>query len=154
MSCRRPSTITGSTLSGAYPDVDFGQSRLYTLAYGRQSDNTVKIGSLELLQSSTVQTLFNTSDPAMQTGSVGEQTAAQVIADIGDEAFDLIIMNPPFTRNTNKSGAYSDTFAGAFAAFDTSKGDQRDMAKHMAVLKEGTCYHGHAGNGFGFRWSC
>ena len=29
------------------------------------------IGSLELLQSSNVLTLFNTSDPAMRTGSVG-----------------------------------------------------------------------------------
>ena len=43
-------------------------------------------------------TLFNTSDPAMRTGSVGEETAAQVIADIPDESFDLVIMNPPFTR--------------------------------------------------------
>ena len=35
------------------------------------------IGSLELLQSSNVLTLFNTSDPAMRTGSAGEETAAQ-----------------------------------------------------------------------------
>ena len=137
--------ITGSTLSGAYPDVDFGQSRLYTLAYGRQTDCSVKIGSLELLQSSSIQSLFNTSDPASRTGSVGEQTASRVTAEIADRVFDVVIMNPPFTRNTNKSGAYSDTFAGAFAAFNTTKADQSDMAKHMAVLKQGTCYHGHAG---------
>ena len=65
--------ITGSTLSGAQPNIGFGQSRLYTMPYGHQSDCTVKIGSLELLQSSAVQTLFNTSDPALRTGSVGEE---------------------------------------------------------------------------------
>ena len=43
--------ITGSTLSGVEPGIGFGSSRLYTLAYGRQMDGSVKIGSLELLQS-------------------------------------------------------------------------------------------------------
>ena len=77
--------ITGSTLSGVEPSVGFGSSRLYTMPYGRQEDGSVKIGSLELLQSSTALTLFNTSDPAMRTGSAGEETAAQIIAEIPDE---------------------------------------------------------------------
>ena len=79
--------ITGSTLSGIAPSVQFENSRLYTLAYGRQQDSSVAIGSLELLQSSAAQTLFNTSDPAMRTGSVGEETAAQIVADIPDAGF-------------------------------------------------------------------
>ena len=137
--------ITGSTLSGAQPNKDFGKSRLYTMPYGRQDDKTVKIGSLELLQGSEVQTLFNTSDPALRTGSAGEETAAQVNVDVPDGGFDLVIMNPPFTRNTNKSGVYADTFAGAFAGLNASNQDQRDMAKRLTMLKEDTCYHGHAG---------
>ena len=137
--------ITGSTLSGAQPTVGFGNTRLYNLAYGRQEDGSVRIGSLELLQSSSARTLFNTSDPAMRTGSVGEETAAQIIADIPDEGFDLVIMNPPFTRNTNKEGAYANTFAAAFAAFNANTQDQKEMAKRMSALKKGTCYHGHAG---------
>ena len=137
--------ITGSTLSGAQPTVGFGKTRLYNLAYGRQEDGSVRIGSLELLQSSSVMTLFNTSDPAMRTGSVGEETAAQVIADIPDESFDLVIMNPPFTSNTAKEASHIGTFAPAFAAFNSRDVDQRDMAKRMGVLKKDTCYHGHAG---------
>ena len=78
--------ITGSTLSGIQPETGFGQSRLYTMPYGRQDDASVKIGSLELLQSSSVMTLFNTSDPAMRTGSAGEETAAQVNVEIPDES--------------------------------------------------------------------
>ena len=137
--------ITGSTLSGVEPSVGFQNSRLYTLAYGRQTDGSVKIGSLELLQSSAAPSLFNTSDPAMRTGSIGEETAAQIIADIPDEGFDLVIMNPPFTSNTAKEAMHVGTFAPAFAAFASDDRDQRDMARHLSRLKAGTCYHGHAG---------
>ena len=137
--------ITGSTLSGAQPNVGFGKTRLYTLAYGRQEDGSVAIGSLELLQSSSTMTLFNMSDPALRTGSVGEETATQVVADIPDEGFDLVIMNPPFTSNTAKEASRIGIFAPAFAAFGSTSIDQRDMSKRMNTLKKGTCYHGHAG---------
>ena len=55
--------ITCSTLSGLEPAQGFGKSRLYALQYGRQKDGSVKIGSLEFLQTSAQWTLFNTSDP-------------------------------------------------------------------------------------------
>ena len=137
--------ITGSTLSGVEPSMGFGSSRLYTMPFGRQEDGGVKLGSLELLQSSTALTLFNTSDPAMRTGSAGEETAAQIIAEIPDEGFDLVIMNPPFTRNTGHESSHISVFNPAFAAFDASDSDQRDMSKRMNLLKRGTCYHGNAG---------
>ena len=92
--------ITGATLSGAYPNISYGQSRIYALKYGRQDDGSVKLGSLELLRSSQEPALFNTSDPDLRAGSTGEQTAAQVTVEIEDDSFDLVIMNPPFTSNT------------------------------------------------------
>ena len=137
--------ITGSTLSGVEPSVGFGNSRLYTMPYGRMKDDSVMIGSLELLQSSNVLTLFNTSDPAMRTGSAGEETAAQVRAEIPDEGYDLVIMNPPFTSNSTNEQMHIGTFAPAFAAFEASSQDQRDMVRRMSILKKETCYHGHAG---------
>ena len=137
--------ITGSTLSGAQPTVKFGKSRLYTLAYGRQEDGTVRIGSLELLQSSATMTLFNTADPALRTGSVGEETAAQVMVEIPDEGFDLVIMNPPFTRATNHEGAHADVTNPAFAAFGATQADQTAMGKRINRLGKDTCYHGNAG---------
>ena len=137
--------ITGSTLSGVEPSVLFNGSHLYTMPYGRMKDNSVMIGSLELLQSSNVLTLFNTSDPAMRTGSAGEETAAQIQAEIPDASYDLVIMNPPFTRNVTREGAYANTIAAAFAAFEASDADQRQMAKRMEILKKDTCYHGNAG---------
>ena len=136
--------ITGSTLSGMQPNVGFRQSRLYTMPYGRQRDGTVKIGSLELLQSSSTMTLFNTSDPALRTGSAGEETAAQVNVEVPDEGFDLVIMNPPFTRNVTREGETAGAVAAAFAAFQASEADQRAMADRMGKLKD-SCYHGNAG---------
>ena len=137
--------ITGSTLSGLQPNIDFNRSRLYTMPYGRQPDGTVKIGSLELMQDSQVLTLFNTSDPALQTGSLGEETASQVNVDIPDEGFDLVIMNPPFTRNVTREGATAGAVAAAFAAFEASEEDQRDMATCLGALNFHDCYHGNAG---------
>ena len=137
--------ITGATLSGAQPAVGFDKSRLYNLAYGRQEDGDVRIGSLELLQSSAAMTLFNTSDPAMRTGSVGEETASQITADVPDDGFDLVIMNPPFTSNTKHYGSGSGVLNAAFAALQSTQRDQSDMARRMRRAAVDTCYHGHAG---------
>ena len=142
--------ITGSTLSGIAPSVQFDNSRLYTLAYGRQQDGSIAIGSLELLQSSAALSLFNTSDPAMRTGSVGEETAAQIIADIPDGGFDLVIMNPPFTSNTKHRDAEGNVQNAAFAAFGASVEDQDDMSDRLTRLARNSHYHGHAGLGSAF----
>ena len=142
--------ITGSTLSGMQPNVGYDNSRLYNMPYGRQADGTVAIGSLELLQSSAVMTLFNTNDPAMRTGSTGEETAARVLVDVKDESFDIVIMNPPFTSNTKHYDADDGVLNAAFAAFNASKDEQDDMASRMKEKSRNTCYHGHAGLGSAF----
>ena len=142
--------ITGSTLAGIQPEIGYEQSRLYTMPYGRQEDGSVKIGSLELLQSSEVLTLFNTSDPALRTGSVGEETASQINVEIPDGTFDLVIMNPPFTSNTKNYDAEEGVLNAAFAAFDSSEADQKEMAARLKKMAGDTCYHGHAGLGSAF----
>ncbi len=142
--------ITGSTLSGVEPSTGFGSSRLYTMPYGRQPDGSVKLGSLELLQSSKVLTLFNTSDPAMRTGSSGEETAAQVLAEAPYGGYDLVIMNPPFTSDTKHRDSKDGVLNAAFAAFETTEEVQSDMAKKLIGLANDMSYHGHAGLGSAF----
>ena len=137
--------ITGSTLAGAQPNVGFGQSCLYTMPYGRLNDGSVAIGSLEFLNSDEQVTLSNFSDPSLRTGSVGDERSEQVVAEIRDESFDLVIMNPPFTRNVTHEGEYAGTYAAAFAALDTTEADQKAMAQRLDRFKRGTCYHGSAG---------
>ena len=137
--------ITGATLSGVQPAVAFGNTRLYTFPYGRMKDDSVQIGSLERLGDSPAMTLINMSDPTQRTGSAGEETVEQVIADIPDASFDLVIMNPPFTRATNHEGAHADITNPAFAAFDATPADQTEMGNRINELGRGTCYHGNAG---------
>jgi len=137
--------ITGSTLSGMDPGVRFGETRLYALAYGRQHDASVAVGSLELLRSSSAMSLFNTSDPAARTGGRGQVTAARVTTDIPDLGYDLVIMNPPFTRSTNHEGPHASVVNPAFAAFGANAEDQTEMGQRLNQLGKGTCYHGNAG---------
>ncbi len=139
--------ITGSTLSGMQPNIGFGNSRLYTMPYGRQDDGSVSIGSLELLQSSSVITLFNTSDPALRTGSAGEETTAQVNAEIPDAGFDLVIMNPPFTRAGSdwEGSSRDEDYVKQFRGLATNLDTQKEMAKQLSRFTRGTCYHGYAG---------
>ena len=137
--------ITGATLSGVQPAVAFGDTRLYIFPYGRMKDDSVQIGSLERLGDSLALTLINMSDPTLRTGSAGEETVEQVIADIPDASFDLVIMNPPFTSNTKHRDAGEGVLNAAFAAFDASDDDQADMADRLKQLAKDTCYHGHAG---------
>ena len=139
--------ITGSTLSGLAPGQGFSLSRLYTLPYGRQKDGEVQLGSLELLRASEVQTLFNTSDPALRTGSAGQETSAAVTTEVRDGDFDLVIMNPPFTRagsDWEGSGRKEDSIK-QFRGLSTSLETQKDMAARVTNFARDSCYHGYAG---------
>ena len=139
--------ITGSTLSGLAPGQGFRLSRLYTLPYGRQKDGEVQLGSLELLRASEVQTLFNTSDPAFRTGSAGQETSAAVTTEVRDGDFDLVIMNPPFTRagsDWEGSGRKEDSIK-QFRGLSTSLETQKDMAARVTNFARDSCYHGYAG---------
>ncbi len=139
--------ITSATLSGAQPTVGYGKSRIYTMPYGRQPDGSVKIGSLEGLAGDSQLVMINTSDPARRTGSAGEETVAHMLVEIPDDYFDLVIMNPPFTRagsdweGSSRNEDYVKQFRGLATDLDT----QKDMARRLSQFTKGTCYHGYAG---------
>ena len=142
--------ITGSTLSGVEPSIVFGNSRVYSLPYGRLKDESVSIGSLELLNTDAQLTQGNYTNPAQSAGSTGQKTAAQIRAEIPDSGFDIVIMNPPFTSDTKHRDAEDGVLNAAFAAYDASNKDQEDMANRLKRLAKGTSYHGHAGLGSAF----
>ena len=146
--------ITGSTLSGVEPSVLFNNSHLYTMPYGRMKDDSVMIGSLELLQSSNVLTLFNTSDPAMRTGSAGEETAAQIRAEIPDDELRPGDHEPAlYQRYQAQSTLRKGSTNAAFAAFNASDEDPDRYGEKSETAGKGTpAYHGHAGKiGSAFR---
>ena len=139
--------ITGSTLSGVEPSVSYDTSRLYTAPYGRMKDGGVEIGSLELLDASAMMSPLNTSDPSMRTGSVGEETVAQIRAEIPHGAYDLVIMNPPFTRPGSdwEGSERAEDYIKHFRGLSTGLVTQKDMAKRLSRYTRNTCYHGYAG---------
>ena len=139
--------ITGATLSGVRPNIGFGKSRIYTMPYGRLSDGTVAIGSLELLASDAQLTQTNFTDPALRTGSIGEETAAQVMVEVPDEGFDMVIMNPPFTRPGSdwEGNERAEDYIKHFRGLSTGLVTQIEMAKSLRRYAKDTCYHGYAG---------
>ncbi|MCS1408020.1 MAG: hypothetical protein M2R45_01184 [Verrucomicrobia subdivision 3 bacterium] len=138
--------ITSSTLSGVQPDVGYDQSRLYKMDSGRDDDGNVKIGSLELLDTSEQSLMkLNLSDPARRISSGGEKGAGHITVDVRNESYDLVIMNPPFTRATNHEGKHINVVNPAFAAFNAKPDEQTAMGARLNNLGKKTCYHGNAG---------
>ena len=139
--------ITSATLSGAQPEVGFGKSRLYTMPYGRLSDGSVALGSLEFLTAESQITLSNFSDPARRTGGNGDEATMPAVAEVPDAGFDLVIMNPPFTRaGSDWEGSSRDEDAiKQFRGLSTELETQRGMSDRLREFSRDTCYHGYAG---------
>ena len=116
--------ITGSTLAGLQPSVSFQSSNLTTMPYGRQEDGSVAIGSLELLDPKSP---FSEPMP--------------------DESFDLVIMNPPFTRaGSDWEGAErSEDAVKQFRGLGNDLVTQKAMSQKTKQLAKDTCAHGFAG---------
>ncbi len=134
--------LTASMLSGAHPTVQYKGGRIFTLRYGRQEDGTVALGAIDLLR-----------DLALLQGSEITAKAAEGLGEAEMDAwrsaphvsFDLVIMNPPFTRPTNHEGRHENVPNPMFAAFGSSTEEQSAMANQTKRLARGTVYHGNAG---------
>ena len=134
--------LTATALAGAYPQSQYDDSAIFTAPYGVQSDGKVKLGSIDLLR-----------DMALLEGS--EITARAIEATRGADvdiwryaphgSFDMVIMNPPFTRATNHENRIPDTPNPMFAAFGASAEEQKTMSKAAQLLTRGTTAHGNAG---------
>ena len=147
--------LTSSMLAGTHPDRPFAGDCLLTMPYGtyqrtRKAKTTVSIGSLELLEDEEGDqaNLFPVMDAAAKTaGGSGEQRTRNYIEKVKHDSFDMVIMNPPFTRATVHEGEVADSHNPAFAAFETSEEEQKLMAKRAKQLVREGAGHGNAGLG-------
>ena len=135
--------LTATMLAGAHPDAPFDGERLMTMPYGAQEGGGVSIGSLELLPDE-VQAAF-IGKRARTSGARGERYVADFVNHVGHGRFDLVIMNPPFVRNTNHESSRADVPVPAYAAFETSAGTQALMAAREKRLASGSPADGNAG---------
>ncbi|MEX1187515.1 MAG: hypothetical protein WEA80_13090 [Gemmatimonadaceae bacterium] len=134
--------LTASMLAGAHPTVTYEQSCIMTVAYGKQPDGRVALGSLDLLDEQGNLDILAVT--AKHVEGMGE-SEKDVWLSLPHASFDVVIMNPPFTRATGHEGEKVGVPNPMFAAFSSTKEEQRLMGEATKRLTEGTSAHGNAG---------
>ncbi len=134
--------LTASMLSGAHPTIKYTRSSILTVAYGKQPDGKFALGSLDLLDP---QGRFdNYAITAKFAEGLGENEK-NIWTSLAHQSFDLVIMNPPFTRSTGHESNKIGVPRPMFAAFNSDKADQMGMAQRAKELTKGSSAHGNAG---------
>ncbi|MBI4458346.1 hypothetical protein HY633_05265 [Candidatus Uhrbacteria bacterium] len=134
--------LTASMLAGAHPTIKYNQSSVLTVAYGKQRDGGVALGSLDLLDPQRkFEILSITAKVAEGMGESEKETWAS----LPHASFDVVIMNPPFTRATGHEGSKIGVPNPMFAAFSSDAEEQRLMGNATKWLTQGTSAHGNAG---------
>lgn len=134
--------LTAATLSSVHPTETYTESSIITLAYGRLPDDDVALGSWDLMDAQRrFEILAITAKAAQGTGEV----TLEPWSSLPHGGFDLVIMNPPFTRPTGHESEKIGVRNPMFAAFQTDDETQKLMARAAAKLSAGTNYHGNAG---------
>ena len=141
--------LTLSMLASAFPEERFDHAQILTMRYGRQErklgrpgEYDYALGSLDLLATQEALPTLATRPIAVESRGESE---AQERHYLPDNSFDLVIMNPPFTRPTNHGGQNSDIPNPAFAAFGADANEQRELSNRSKLLGEGTPANGYAG---------
>lgn len=120
----------------------YKHSSILTVAYGKQPDGGIALGSLDLLDPQ--RKLEITAITAKAAEGMGE-AEKETWSSLPHASFDLVIMNPPFTRPTGHEGKKIGVPNPMFAAFSSSAEEQRLMGKATKRLTDGTSAHGNAG---------
>lgn len=147
--------LTASMLAAAHPAVRFNRSSIIAVEYGKQRSGRIALGSLDLFsQQQTFDVLGLTGAVVVVAGGKAIEGAGpsrrHVRLALPHESFDLIMMNPPFTRDTGHEGKKIGVPNPMFAGFESSDAEQSAMVKAMEKLFHGTSYHGNAGEASAF----
>ena len=137
--------LTASILSSTHPSVPFKNTKIVTLPYGKNPDlsgEPIEIGSLDLIKDEEVFSLFKTGQERL----AGTKSGDKGYVHLPHKSFDLVIMNPPFTRTTGHEGNAVGIPVPAFAGFRTSHDEQRLMSKKLSGFRvPKSAGHGNAG---------
>ena len=117
-------------LAGAYPYVQYDESAIFTAPYGVQADGEVKLGSIDLLRHGEMLQGLEITAKAIEA-TQGADVDIWRYAPHG--SFDMVIMNPPFTRPTNHEGLHENVPNPMFAAFGSSAEDQKAMSDETKI---------------------
>jgi hypothetical protein len=134
--------LTASMISGAHPTVKYTQSSIMTVAYGKQPDRGIALGSLDLLDPQRRLGILDITAKAVE--GMGE-SERETWSALPHASFDVVVMNPPFTRPTNHEAERLTVPNPMFAAFTSTAEEQRLMGEATKRLTAGTSAHGNAG---------
>ena len=137
--------LTASVLSSAHPSIPFEKTKIITLPYGKNPDVTgepLALGALDLIRNEEIFSLFRTG----QEGLRGKVNGEAEYVDLPHNAFDLVIMNPPFSRASGHEGETKGVPIPSFAGFATTDEEQRKMSKRLNEIRHSQMAgHGNAG---------
>ncbi len=138
--------LTAAMLAGAHPATPFGGECLLTMRYGSRAGGGVRVGSLELLAPHVQEEMIEEA-AATTAGGRRPEDVRDLVDRIGHDRFDLVIMNPPFTRPGGHEGQKKRGRGNlAFAAFNTTPAVQKEMgARLRRVRGSETIANGNAG---------
>ncbi|MDD5082239.1 MAG: hypothetical protein PHU08_02575 [Dehalococcoidales bacterium] len=139
--------LTASMLASAHPTVKYKGSSIFNVGYGLREGGGVALGSLDLLD---LQRLFDIVAVTAKAVGANGQSEHEVWTVIQHWSIDLVVMNPPFTRDTGHEGVKSTAPNPMFAAFGSQAEEQKEMAKAAKRLLQGTSAHGNAGEASAF----
>ncbi len=139
--------LTLTMLASAYPEIRFDDCHMLVMPYGReQTDDdgqNYSLGSLDLLAAQEAFPTWSTRPGTV--GGSGESSSQPEGHMVEDGSFDLVIMNPPFTRPTGHAGQTIGVGVPPFAALGTNSEDQRAMSTLLSSFRNEIPYHGNAG---------
>jgi hypothetical protein len=133
--------LTASMIAGAHPTVRYEQSLIMTVPYGIM-EGDLALGSLDLL--SPQAKLTEMAITAKAAEGMGEKEK-ETWAALPHASFDLVVMNPPFTRATVHEADRLNVPNPMFAAFANTAKEQKAMAEATKRLIAGTSAKGNAG---------
>ena len=136
--------LTAAMLAGSHPDTPFDGECLLAMPYGQQEDGSIAVGSLDLLAEHVQPSLMDTA-AAVSAGGRAPEEVRDLVSRMGHAKFDLVIMNPPFTRPTNHEADRANVPIPSFAAFETTPEEQSAMSDRVKALTQGAPSHGNAG---------
>ena len=127
------SHLTASLLTSTYPDLKIGNTRIYTMPYGRQKDGIYALGALDLFdEPEATMPLPMMGTEIQQIGGEDDMTVVTE-HEFQHNEFDIVVLNPPFTRPD--SDASSGTPKAVFKGADREKEEEQNMRQARETKK-------------------
>ena len=137
--------LTAATLAAMSPSVRFEQMQLHTLTLGKDESGNTRLGSLDWLVASEVQSTFSTTEEQIEAAS-GAHSEGRIVE---RPRVDLVISNPPFTRRGSDGGNEA-SLSRIFSLPENDKESQEALGKLTSKLLKGSGANQMAGHASSF----